>query len=179
MVRSMSSTVDPEARQHQATLQSTMQAFVKLMRTEDHHHSKYVDYIKDMKFLMDSHIPQLSGHELKDVAKMIMTTIQDPECKYLCTTESTEASDSDEGMPDKVDVPSKGDILAEFPKEMLTTKVRTNVSNVLEHMEMSHMEAAEVMRSMKKLVTQIPVGAFWLLLQATVQPNIMIQCHCL
>ena len=75
MVRSMSSTVDPEPRQHQATLQSTMQAFVKLMRTEDHHHSKYVDYIKDMKFLVDSYIPQLLGCELKDIAKIIMTTI--------------------------------------------------------------------------------------------------------
>ena len=75
MVKSMSSTVDPEARQHQATLQSTTQAFVKLMRPEDHHHSKYVNYIKNMKFLVDSHIPQLSGHEQKDVAKMIMTTI--------------------------------------------------------------------------------------------------------
>ena len=79
MVKSMSSTVDPEARQHQATLQSTTQAFVKLMRSEDHHYSKYVD----MKFLVDSHIPQLSSHEPKDVAKMIMTMIQDPECKYL------------------------------------------------------------------------------------------------
>ena len=146
----MSSTVDPEARQHQAALQSTMQPFVKLMRTEEHHHSKYVDYIKDVKFLVDSHIPQLSGCEPKDVAKMIMTTIQYPECKYLCPTESTEASDSDEGMPDKVDIPSEGDILAEFPKEMLMTKVRMNIFNILEHMEMSHMETAEAMRSMKK-----------------------------
>ena len=40
---------------------------------------------------------------------------------------------------------------------------------------MSHMEAAEAMRSMKRLVMQIPIGAFRLLLQATVQPHIMIQ----
>ena len=38
---------------------------------------------------------------------------------------STEASDSDEGMPDKADVPSEGDILAEFPNDMLITEVRT------------------------------------------------------
>ena len=38
------------------------------------------------------------------------------------------------------------------------------------------MEAAEVMRSMKKLVTQIPVGVFWLL-QSTIQPCIMLQCN--
>ena len=70
------STVDPEARQHQAALQSTMQAFLKLMRSDDHGHSKYIDYIKDVKFLVDSLVPQLSGHEVKDVAKMIMTTIK-------------------------------------------------------------------------------------------------------
>ena len=76
---------------------------------------------------MDSHLPQFLGHEQNDIAKMIMTTIQDPECKYLCPTESTEASDSDEGMPDKIDVPSEGDILTEFPKDMLMTEVRTNI----------------------------------------------------
>ena len=130
-----------------------------------------------MKFLVDSHIPHLSGHEPKDIAKMIMTTIWDPECKYLHPTESTEASVSDEGMPDKVDMPFEGDILTEFPKDMLMTKVRTNISSILKQMEMSHMEAAEVMRSIKKLVTQIPVGAFQLLLQAIVQPHIMIQHH--
>ena len=73
MVKSMMSTVDPEARQHQSTLQSTMQAFLKLMRSDDHNHSKYVNDIKDMKFLVDSLVPQLSGCEPKDVAKMIMT----------------------------------------------------------------------------------------------------------
>ena len=108
---------------------------------------------------------------------MIMTMIQDPECKYLCPSEGTEASDSDEGMPDKYDVPSKGNILVEFPKDMLTNEVQMNISSILEHIEMSHMEAAEAMRSMKKLVTQIPISTFRLLLQATVQPCIMIQHH--
>ena len=75
MVKSMMSTVDPEARQHQAALQSTMQAFLKLMRSDDQYQSKYVDYIKDMKFLVDSQIPQLAGCEPKDIVKMIMTMV--------------------------------------------------------------------------------------------------------
>ena len=104
-----------------------------------------------------------------------MTTIRDPECKYLCPSKSAEASSSNEGMPQNFDIPSEGDIMAEFPKDMLTNKVRTAISSILEHMEMSHMEAAEAMRNMKKLVTKIPVGAFCLLIQATVQPCIMIQ----
>ena len=100
------------------------------------------------------------------------------ECKYLCPSESTEASDSDKGMPDKYDVPSEGDFLAEFLKDMLMNEVQMNILSVLEHIEMSHMEAAEAMRSMKKLVTKISIGAFRLLLQATVQPHNMIQhCH--
>ena len=177
MVKSISSSVDPEARQHQSVLQSMTQSFVKLMRSYNHEHSKYVYYIKDMKFLVDSLVPQLSGHEPKDVTKMIMTMILDPECKYLCPSESTEASDSDEGMPDKVDIPSEGDILAKFLKDMLTSEVRMNILNVLEHIETSHLEEAEAMTIMKKLVTQIPVSAFLLLLQATVQVRIMIQHH--
>ena len=176
MVRSMLSTLDPEARQHQTALQTTIQAFVKLMKSDKHDKSNYVNYIKDIKFLVDSHVPQLVAQELKDVAKMALTTIQDPEFKYLHPSESTEASSSNEGMPQNFDIPSEGDIMAEFPKDMLTTEVRTAISSILEHMEMSHMEAAEVMRNMKKLITKVPVGTFHLLLEATVQPHIMIQC---
>ena len=64
-------------------------------------------------------------------------------------------------------LPSEGDIMAEFPKDMLKTEVRTAISSIMKHMEMSHMKAAEVMRSMKKLVIKVPVGTFHLLLQAT------------
>ena len=78
---------------------------------------------KDMKFLMDNLVPQLTGHEVKDVAKMIMTMIKDPECKFLCLSESTETGDSDKGMPDQVDEPDEGDILAQFPRDMLMNEV--------------------------------------------------------
>ena len=112
---------------------------------------------------------------------MIKTTIQDPKCKYLCPSESIEASSSDEGMPQKLYTLSEADIMAEFPQDMLTPEVKSNISNALEHIEASHTEAAEVMQSMKKLVTTIPVGAFHLLLQVMVQPHIMVQhwwlCH--
>ena len=58
---------------------------------------------------------------------------------------------------------------------MLTPEVRTNIANVIEHMEALHSEAAESMKCMKKLVPTILVGAFHLILQAMVQPCIMIQ----
>ena len=173
----MISTLDPDAKQHQCALQSTMQAFIRLMKSDDHNESHYWEYIKDMKFLLDSHVPQLQGRELKDVVKMIKPMIHDPECKFLHPTESTEESDSNEGMPQEFDTPSEADIMAKFPKEMLTPEVRTNIANIIEHMEALHSEAAESMKCMKKLIPTIPVGAFCLILQAMVQPCIMIQCQ--
>ena len=56
-------------------------------------------------------------HSFKDenqkaIVKMIKTMVWDPECKYLHPSESTEASSSDEGMPQKFDTPSEADIMA-------------------------------------------------------------------
>ena len=48
-------------RHHQAALQSTMQSFIKLMKSDNYDKSHYWDYIKDMKFLLDSHVLQLQG----------------------------------------------------------------------------------------------------------------------
>ena len=172
----MTSTLDLDARQHQQALQSTMQAlFIKLMESGNYDKLHYWDCIKDMKFLLDAHVLQLQGHESKDVVKMIKLIIHDPECKYLHPSESTEASNSDEGMAQKFATPSETNIMAEFTRDMLTPEVRTNISNAIKHMEASHNEAAEVMRCMKKLVTTIPVSAFCLMLQAMVEPCIMIQ----
>ena len=126
---------------------------------------------------MDSHVLQLQGHEPKDVVKIIKPTIHNPECKFLCPTESTKESDSNEGMPQEFDAPSEADIMVMFPKEMLTPEVRTNIANVIKHMEALHSEAAELMKCMKKLIPTIPVGVFHLILQAMVQPHIMIQCQ--
>ena len=171
----MTSTLDPHVKQYQRALQSTMQAFIRLMKSDNHNESHYWEYIKDMKFILDSHVLQLQGCEQKDVVKMMKPMIHDHECKFLHPTESTEESDSDEGMPQEFDTPSEANIMAKFPKEMLTPEVRTNIANIIKHMEASHSEAAKLMKCMKKLVPTIPVGAFCLILQAMVQPCIMIQ----
>ena len=160
----MMSTLDPDAKQHQQALQSTMQVFIKLMKIDNYDKSHYWDYIKDMKFLLDAHVLQLQGCESKDVVKMIKLTIHDPECKYLHPSESTEASSSDEGMPQEFATPSEANIMAEFPRDMLTPEVRTNILNAIKHVEASHNEAAKVMKCMKKLITTIPVSAFHLML---------------
>ena len=129
----MMSTLDPYAKQHQHALQSTKQAFIRLMKSDDHNESHYWEYIKDMKFFLDSHVPQLQGSEPKDVVKMIKPMIHDPECKFLHPTESTEESDSNEGMPQEFDTPSEANIMVKFLKEMLTPEVRTNIANIIEH----------------------------------------------
>ena len=58
-----------------------------------------------------------------------------PNTSILCPRESTEASSSDEGMPQKFDTPSEADIMAEFPRDMITPEVRLNISDTLEHIE--------------------------------------------
>ena len=88
------------------------------MKSDNYDKSHYWDYIKDMKFLLNALILQFQGRELKDVVKMIKLMIHEPECKYLCPSESTEASSSDEGMPQEFATPSEADIMAEFPRDM-------------------------------------------------------------
>ena len=161
----MMSTLDPDAKQHQHALQSTTQAFIRLMKSDDHNESHYWEYIKDMTFLLDSHVPQLQGHEPKDVVKMIKPMIHDPECKFLKNYQEFET-------------PSEANFMAEFPKEMLTPEVRTNFANIIEHMEAACIvKLPKSMKFMKKLIPTIPVGVFFLILQAMVQPHIMIQCR--
>ena len=121
------------------------------MKSDNYDKLHYWDYIKDIKFLLDSHVPQLQGWEPKDVVKMIKTMVQDPKCKYLHPSESTEAISSDDGMPQKFDTLSEADIMAEFPQDMLTPEVRTNILNMIEHVEAPHPESAEAMQCMKKL----------------------------
>ena len=91
------------------------------MKSDNHDKLHYWDYIKDMKFLLDTHVPQLQGCELKDVVKMIKPMIHDPECKYLHPSESTKANSSNEGMPQEFDIPSEADIMAKFPERHVNT----------------------------------------------------------
>ena len=168
----MMSTLDPDAKQHQCALQSTMQAFIRLMTTMSHTTGNTSRTWNSSWTVM--------FHSYKDVSwkmwwKWSNQWSMTPECKFLHPTESTEESNSNECMPQEFDTPSKANIMAEFPKEMLTPEVRTNIANVIKHMEASHSEAAELMKCMKKLIPTIPVGAFHLILQAMVQPCIMIQ----
>ena len=49
-------------------------------------------------------------------------TVWDPKCKYLHPSESTEASSSNEGMPQKFDTLSEADIMADFSRWYANTR---------------------------------------------------------
>ena len=68
-------------------------------------------------------------------------------------------------MPQTFDMPSEADIMAGFPKDMLTAEMRSNIMKVIEHIEASHVEAARAMQSMKKFIneqTHFPIKYMYL-----------------
>ena len=49
------------------------------MQSDEYSRSNYKDFIKDMKFLLDTHISDLKDWPAKDVTKMVISTIHDPD----------------------------------------------------------------------------------------------------
>ena len=92
------------------------------MWSNEHETSAYTDYLKDTKFLLDEHISKLSGHQAKDVVKMILSTVKDPECKFLCPTESTTES-SDEDFMTEIHCVEEDEIFVAFLADILTAEV--------------------------------------------------------
>ena len=68
------------------------------MLSDEHDRSKYEDFIKDMKFILDTYISDLKDWPAKDVTKMVMRTIHDLDSKYLRPKDTTTES-SDEDFP--------------------------------------------------------------------------------
>ena len=85
---------------------------------------------------------------------------------------------SDEDFPTLFKRPDNDIIMAEFPENMLTSEVRTCVTNCLDHMEQSHSAAAAALSEAKKLMPVIPVGSFRLLLHVLLQPVIKLNGQC-
>ena len=162
------STLSLEAQHHQRALQSTTQAFIATMWSDGHDRSNYEDFIKDMKFILDTHISDLKDCSTKDVTKMVIATIWDLDCKYLRPAESTTKS-SDEDFPTQFKRLDDDVIIAEFPDNMLTSEVRTRVTNCLDYMEQSHTTPAATLKEAKKLMSHIPARAFRLLLQPVIK----------
>ena len=54
-----------------------------------------------------------------------------------------------------------------------------HIKNVMEFMEQAHTAAAATLKELKKTMSTIPQGPFWLLLQACVQPVIKLRGRCI
>ena len=111
------------------------------MKDEDEHSVKhYGSYIADIKFLLDTHIADLTTCEPKDVEKQIIETVKDPSCKYLRPQES-ETESSNEDFLESFTRPVKEEIFNEFPKGTLTDEMKMHIENAIEFMEQSHTAA--------------------------------------
>ena len=152
-------------------LQSTTQAFIATMQSDGHDQSKYEDFIKDMKFILDTYISDLKDCSTKDVTKMVISTIWDLDCKYLRPKESTTKS-SDEDFPTQFERLDDDIIMAAFPDNMLTSEVRTRVTNCLDYMEQSHTAAAAALKEAKKLMLHNPSQCL-----QTATPGVTPACH--
>ena len=92
-------TLVPEAQCHQRAFQSTTQGFIATMWSDGHDWLKYEDFIKDMKFILDTYISDLKDlTKQKDVTKMVSQHNSEIQTvsTYLRPKESTtESSDKD------------------------------------------------------------------------------------
>ena len=52
-----------------------MQALIATMWSDGHDRSKYEEFIKDMKFILDNYISHIKDQQAKYVTKMVLSTI--------------------------------------------------------------------------------------------------------
>ena len=144
------STQGPESTYHQRSLQTATKAFITSMKSEDHDVQRYKTYVKDVKLILYNYVADLMGHNLSDVAKQVLRTVINPECRYLQPAESSTES-SDEDFPSAFACPVPDQIFSEFPEDLLTTEFREHVTSVCENMEQAHLSAAAAMKEMVNL----------------------------
>ena len=163
------STSSPEAQHHQSAPKTSTADFIKLMKDEDKHNVKhYGSYIADIKFLLDTHIADLSTHAPKDVEKQIIEMVKDLSCKYFHPQKS-ETESSDEDFLESFTRLVNEQIFSEIPERALTGEMKTHIENAIDFMEQSHTAAANALKELKKTTLVIPHGPFRLLLQSLCQ----------
>ena len=134
------STLTVESQRHQRALQTVARTFLNAMKSNDHSQEKYIDFLKDVKDLIQDHVRELKTHNVTEITKIVLKMVCDPLCKFLCPNElSTDSSDDD--LPGNIPNVEEDDIFCEFPPGTLTDEVRQTISSCLEHMEQSHTEA--------------------------------------
>ena len=82
---------------------------------------KYIDFLKDVKDLIQDHVSELKTHNVTEITKRVLKMVCDPLCKFLNPNKiSTDSSDDD--LPGNI--PNvKDDIFHDFPPGTLTDEV--------------------------------------------------------
>ena len=145
-----------------------------MMKSDDHSQEKYIDFLKDVKDLIQDHVSELKTHDVTEIMRTVLKTVCDPLCKFLHPNESTTDS-SDDDLPGHILNVEEDDIFHEFPPGTLTDEVQQTISSCLEHMEQSYTEATAAIQSAKKLAHMMPSGPFRLVLQLMTHPIITVK----
>ena len=116
------STLTVESQRHQRALQTAARTFLNVMKSDDHSQEKYIDFLKDVKDLIQDHVSELKTHDVTEITKTVLKMVRDPFCKFLCPSEFTTDS-SDDDLPGHIPNVEEDDIFHEFPPGTLTDEV--------------------------------------------------------
>ena len=61
------STLTLESQRHQGALQSASRKFLNAMKSDDHSQEKYIDFLKDVKDLIQDHVSELKTHNVTEI----------------------------------------------------------------------------------------------------------------
>ena len=127
------STLTVESQRHQRALQTAARTFFNVMNSDDHSQEKYIEFLKDVKDLIQDHVSELKTCDVTEITKTVLKMVCDPLCKFLCPNETTTDS-SDDDLPGHILNVEEDDIFCEFPPGTLTDEVQQTISFCLEHM---------------------------------------------
>ena len=89
-------TLTVESQRHQRALQTAARTFLNMMKSDDHSQEKYIDFLKDVKYLIQDHVSELKTCDVTEIMRTVLKMVCDPLCKVLCPNElSTYSSDDD------------------------------------------------------------------------------------
>ena len=63
------STLTVESQRHQRALQTAARIFLNTMKSDDHSQEKYIDFLKDVKDLIQDHVSELKTHDVTEITK--------------------------------------------------------------------------------------------------------------
>ena len=120
------STLTVESQRHQRALQTAARTFLNAMKLNDHSQEKYIDFLKDVKDLIQDHVSELKTHDVTEITKTVLKMVCDPLCKFLHPSElSTDSSDDD--LPGNIPNVEEDEIFHEFPLGTLTDEVQQTI----------------------------------------------------